>query len=175
MFDNDKKKNQIVKANETTTTVIGQGIFIEGQTFKGTGTVRIDGVYMGEMFVDGHIVVSQTGEIRGNITTNTMILAGTVTGNITCREELHITDTAVTEGEIHTNSIIVDQGAGISGTINTRRKTLVEPISLDDAVKNLNSGKKSIEMLDDLSTASLSPTSRKHLSSIDDKICFFSK
>lgn len=165
---NDKKKNQLVKTGESSTTIIGQGIFIEGQTFKGIGTVRVDGVYLGEMFVDGHIVVGQTGEIRGNITANTMVVAGTVTGNIVCREELHVTETAVIEGDIQTNSVIVDQGAGMNGTISTRRKTLIEPINLDDAVKNMQ-GRRSIEMHEDRNQ--IAP--RKGIDSTDEKIGFF--
>lgn len=174
MFDvGDRKKNQLAKANETTTTIIGQGIFIEGQTFRGIGTVRIDGVYLGEMFVDGHVIIGQSGEIRGNITANTMTIAGTVTGNIICKEELHITETAMVEGDLQTNIILVDQGAGINGSLSTGRKTLAEPINLDDALKNINSGRKVIDMSED--DKDFAYPSRKTVNPVEDKIGFFSR
>lgn len=138
MFDRKDKKIQIAKPNESQTTIISQGIFIDGHSFKGIGTVRIDGVYIGEMFVDGHIVVGQTGEIKGNVTANSMLVAGTVIGNIICKDEVHFTETSVIEGDIQTTSIVIDHGAGINGKLTTRKKPINEPIILDDAVKSIS-------------------------------------
>ena len=138
MFDRERKKNQLTKTNESQTTIISQGIFIDGHTFKGIGTVRIDGVYLGEMFVDGHIIIGQTGEVKGNVTTNSMLVAGTIIGNIICKDEVHVTETAMIEGDIQTAAIVIDHGAGMSGNLQTRKKPINDPISLDEAVKNIS-------------------------------------
>ena len=133
---NSKQKVLSTKSQETETTVISQGIFIEGNTFKGHGTVRIDGVFVGEMSVEGHIIVGKTGKIDGNIKADTMLVAGKVTGNIDCKSEVHFAETAQTLGDIKTGTIVIDQGAEINGAIFTNKKVIGEPINLEKTIKH---------------------------------------
>ncbi|MCL2016807.1 MAG: polymer-forming cytoskeletal protein [Defluviitaleaceae bacterium] len=108
-------KKAVIPQVEVPGTVIGKGITLEAAVLTGKESVRIDGVFLGDVKLDGSLILGETGSIEGTIKAKYIILAGLVRGNIECDGTLHVSSTARINGDIKTNSIIVDEGGQLNG------------------------------------------------------------
>ena len=69
------------------TAFIDQGSEFEGKlSFK--DTVRIDGRFMGEISSENTLVVGETGEIEAQIDSPTVVISGTVFGDVSASRQL---------------------------------------------------------------------------------------
>jgi len=96
-------------------TIIGQGTRIEAKLLSGNGIVRIEGEYYGEVYIDGELILEKSGYINGNINVKTAYISGSITGNIRCADLLHITSTGQINGDIESESVLMDEGAVFIG------------------------------------------------------------
>ncbi|MBS1107172.1 MAG: hypothetical protein H6Q91_2674 [Deltaproteobacteria bacterium] len=95
---------------------IDQGSEFEGKlSFK--DTVRIDGCFRGEITSQNTLIVGETGEIMATVRSRSVIVSGTVTGNIFASERLVLHKTARVEGDIEAGSIAIEEGATLNGKI----------------------------------------------------------
>ena len=100
---------------EAPNTIIGKGITLESALLTGKESVRIDGVFYGDVDLDGSLILGDTGTIEGKVHAKYIVLAGVVRGNIECDTVLHVSPTARVNGDIKTNAIIVDEGGQLNG------------------------------------------------------------
>jgi cytoskeletal protein CcmA (bactofilin family) len=103
------------------TAFIDQGAEFEGKlSFR--DTVRIDGRFQGEISSENTLIVGESGEIQAAIHSNTVIVSGTVVGNIkaACKVVLHKTSNV--EGDIETASLVVEDGATLRGQVKMASK-----------------------------------------------------
>lgn len=101
---------------ERVTSVLGSGINWEGH-LRGSGGVRIEGTFEGEIALRGLIVVGETGRITcENLRANTVIVAGAVRGNITA-EKLEIRSTGRVWGDVVTGAFATEEGAFLRGQV----------------------------------------------------------
>lgn len=121
----DKKndKDYIKPAN----TFIDKGITLRAEKLKGSESVRIDGLFIGDIYLDGYLQVGETGRIEGNLQVSYALIAGEVLGDVLCRATVHLSPTAKVCGNITTGRIIVDEGAVFYGQCQTRDN---EPVVL---------------------------------------------
>ena len=83
---------QQAASSDRVTSILGAGINWRGN-LRGSGGIRIEGTFEGEIQVQGIIVVGETGRVFcNNIRANTVVVAGTVRGNISA-EKLEIRST----------------------------------------------------------------------------------
>jgi len=101
--------------NKNTDTIIGEGIILEDALLKGKGVVRIDGKFSGKIDIEGHLTVSQTGDVNGEIRAVNALFAGKYKGNLHITNTLHMTSTAILTGQIKTAKLIIDEGAIFNG------------------------------------------------------------
>ena len=95
---------------------IDQGSEFEGKlSFK--DTVRIDGCFRGEITSQNTLVVGETGEIMATVRSCSVIVSGTITGNIFASERLVLHKSARVEGDIEAGSIAIEEGAQLNGKI----------------------------------------------------------
>jgi len=104
-----------------TGTVIGNGFTIHAAHFScnDSESMRIDGTVVGNIEIDGVLIISETGYVDGNISASSVRVAGRVTGNIQCRNALHFATTADVTGDVRSTTFIVDDGAVFIGTCQT--------------------------------------------------------
>ena len=77
---------------ERVTSVLGPGINWQGN-LRGSGGVRIEGTFEGEIALRGLVVVGETGRVTcENLRANTVVVAGAVRGNVVA-EKLEIRST----------------------------------------------------------------------------------
>jgi cytoskeletal protein CcmA (bactofilin family) len=101
---------------ERITSVLGGGITWKGG-LTGTGGVRIEGAFDGEIGLRGLLVVGETGRVTcEHIRANIVVVAGAVRGNITA-EKVEIRATGRVWGNVITASFATEEGAFLRGQI----------------------------------------------------------
>jgi cytoskeletal protein CcmA (bactofilin family) len=106
---------------ERVTSVLGPGISWEGN-LRGSGGVRIEGTFEGEISLRGLVVIGETGRITcTNLRANTVIVAGAVRGNVTA-EKLEIRSTGRVWGDVVTGAFSTEEGAFLRGQIRMEER-----------------------------------------------------
>lgn len=114
-----------VQAVERITSVLGPGVIWHG-SITGSGGVRIEGAFEGEIALRGLLVVGETGRVTcDNVRANNVIVAGAVRGNITT-QKLEIRSTGRVWGDVVTTAFVTDDGAFLRGQIR-----MEETVELD--------------------------------------------
>jgi cytoskeletal protein CcmA (bactofilin family) len=113
------------------TAFIDQGSEFEGKlSFK--DTVRIDGKFRGEIASENSLIVGESGEIDAEIHSKTVSISGTVHGNVIALDKVVLHKTAQVHGDIEAPTLVVEEGAKVSGKITM-------PGSAGKAAANLKS------------------------------------
>lgn len=120
-----KKTGQLISPPtvplERVTSVLGPGINWAGN-LRGSGGIRIEGTFEGEIAVRGLVVVGETGRVTcANLQANTVIVAGAVKGNITA-EKLEIRSTGRIWGDVVTVTFSTEEGAFLRGQMRMEDK-----------------------------------------------------
>ncbi len=106
----------VVQAVERITSVLGPGVIWEGK-ISGSGGVRIEGTFEGQIALRGMLVVGESGRVTcENIRANNVIVAGAVRGNITT-QKLEIRATGRVWGDVVTTSFVTEDGGFLRGQI----------------------------------------------------------
>jgi len=115
------RSRTIDEFTKPTGTVIGHGFTIHAAHFScnDSETMRIDGSVIGNIEIDGVLIISETGYVDGNISASSVRVSGRVTGNIHCRNALHFASAADVTGDVRATTFIMDDGAIFMGTCQT--------------------------------------------------------
>lgn len=108
----NKGKTEIL--TEKVDTLIGSNTTFEG-TIRAEGTVRINGNVTGEVIVTGNVIIGDSCMVKGNIKAENAYISGTVHGNISTSDQLHMTTTSKVYGDIEVKNVIIDEGAIFNG------------------------------------------------------------
>ena len=107
------------------TSVLSAGINWKG-ALEGSGGVRIEGTFEGDIAMRGLLVVGETGRVTcQTLRANTVIVAGAVKGDITA-ERLEIRSTGKVWGNVVTVSFSTEEGAFLRGQITMEEKVEIE-------------------------------------------------
>ena len=107
------------------TSVLSAGINWKGN-IGGSGGVRIEGTFEGDIAMRGLLVVGETGRVTCQaLQANTVIIAGAVKGDITS-ERLEIRSTGKVWGNVVTVSFSTEEGAFLRGQITMEEKVEIE-------------------------------------------------
>lgn len=94
--------------------LLGKGTSFDGKLFF-EGTVRIDGKFSGEVETKGLLVIGDEAYVNARISAETIIIRGEYHGNITASKAIEIRGKGKLYGDIHTPSLIVDEGVIFEG------------------------------------------------------------
>lgn len=96
------------------TALLDQGAAFDGRlTFE--GTVRIGGSFKGEIFTNDTLVVQSGAKVEAQIEADTVIISGTVIGNIFARRKVVMHPPAVFQGTVTTPSLRIEEGVVFEG------------------------------------------------------------
>jgi cytoskeletal protein CcmA (bactofilin family) len=118
---------------ERVTSVLGPGIIWKGK-LRGSGGVRIEGAFEGDITVRGLVIIGETGRVTcQNIKANSVIVAGTVNGSITA-EKLDIRSTGRVWGDVTVVALATEEGAFLRGQVRMEEKieVTIEPDSAEE-------------------------------------------
>ena len=122
-------------------STIGEGSSFEGK-FYISGSLRIDGKFEGEIKTDEELVVGETGRVKTNIEAKAVVVAGTVIGNITAKEEVKLLENAKVLGDIITPAITIQRGVIMQGSVKITGGAKREPkAAIEDAFNGLTATK----------------------------------
>lgn len=108
------------------TSVLSAGINWKGN-LGGSGGVRIEGTFEGDIAMRGLLVVGETGRVTcQSLQANTVIVAGAVKGDITA-ERLEIRSTGKVWGNVVTVTFSTEEGAFLRGQITMEDKVEIVP------------------------------------------------
>jgi len=101
---------------ERVTSVLSSGIIWKGD-LSGSGGVRIEGAFEGDISIRGLLVIGETGRLTcEHLHANVVIVAGAVCGDITA-EKVEIRATGRVWGDVITVSFATEEGAFLRGQI----------------------------------------------------------
>lgn len=137
--DNDERRIEVREQDHQPTTsrgpaemtVIGQGAKLEGNLIS-AASLRIEGSVKGTVTADGDVIVAPEADVSADIRATNVTIAGSYKGNITAGGTLELSTTAKVEGNISCRSLIVNQGAILSGQSMMGADTTVGELDLSD-------------------------------------------
>jgi len=117
MFGKDGKPSDVrTPPNDAILSIVAAGMRLIGD-LDGPGLLKIDGRVEGSISGPRQVIVGRDGVVQGNVQASEVILAGTVDGSVVSTERVEVQGTAVVNGDIHTRSIVVNEGARINGAV----------------------------------------------------------
>ena len=97
-------------------STIGLGSAFEGKFFI-SGALRIDGKFEGEIRTDDELTIGPAGKVKTNIVAKSIVVAGTVIGNLKAEEEVKLLETGKVLGDIRAPVVTVSRGVIVQGNI----------------------------------------------------------
>jgi cytoskeletal protein CcmA (bactofilin family) len=117
---------------ERVTSVLGPGVVWKG-SLSGSGGIRIEGAFDGDINLRGLLVVGETGRVTcENLRANVVIVAGAVRGNITA-EKIEIRSTGRVWGDVVTAAFSTEEGAFLRGQIRMEDKVELGEGAVEEA------------------------------------------
>ena len=103
------------------TAWIGQGVVVEGR-ITSSQDLRIDGTVEGSIEVGDHmLIVGARAAVKANLVAKSIVISGTVVGNITATERLELQATGAVEGNISSPRLVMVEGAIAKGMVDASR------------------------------------------------------
>jgi len=88
------------------------------------GRVRVDGTFVGRIYTEEVLEISETGCVEGEADVARGLIAGRFEGKLRCREHLRLTRTADLSGEFDVGVLECEAGAQIRGAVHVRGREL---------------------------------------------------
>ncbi len=107
-------KNEDHKGIERITTTLGKETDFNG-IMRFRDSLKIDGSFSGEIVSGGFLYVEQGATITANIRVGSIVVGGTVKGNIEATEKLEMLSTGKVYGNIRTAKLKIADGVVFEG------------------------------------------------------------
>jgi cytoskeletal protein CcmA (bactofilin family) len=102
---------------KTELNIIGEKTSINGD-ISSVGDLRIDGKVVGNVSTKLKVVIGVKSQIEGKVEGVNADISGKVTGDIHISEVLSLSASAVIDGDITSQKIVIESGAQINGRCN---------------------------------------------------------
>ncbi|NIM01065.1 MAG: polymer-forming cytoskeletal protein [Acidobacteria bacterium] len=101
---------------------IGQSVQIKGE-LTGNEDLTIEGMVDGKILVKDHsLTIGANGRITAEVHAKTVVIVGTITGNITADDKVEIAPSGTVNGDIRAPRVAISDGAKFKGSIDMDRK-----------------------------------------------------
>ena len=126
MFTKNKLQPPEINQQEIS-AIIGEGYIFTGE-LRGSSVIRIEGKIIGNVNVEGGVILGEKGIIEGDIKTKSAIIYGTVNGNVKTTQ-LEIKKTGSITGDISTDVVEIEIGAVYNGKLNMQKPQILAEAS----------------------------------------------
>jgi cytoskeletal protein CcmA (bactofilin family) len=130
--EKDNRNSSPASNGSSSINMISEGTTIQG-SIKANNDIRIAGTVDGQAHSEGRLVLTSHGRVHGNILAHDGDLAGSVEGEVHISGTLILRKTAKVRGDIHTKSIVIEEGASFNGSC----KMSANPLEGVEGVKTL--------------------------------------
>ena len=114
MWGNNKIRSSKIE------TLIGQSIEVDGD-LNFNGGLHLDGKIKGNVTSENGsnsvLVVSEQGQISGDVNVPYAVINGTIKGNVYASEKLELSNKACITGNVHYNVLEMASGASVNGNM----------------------------------------------------------
>ncbi len=111
-----KNKNRATGEN----TIIGAGTVVGGGIVSDATIIRIDGKINGGVETKGELIIGPDGEVHGDVTAHSLILAGKIIGNTKVTHRVEIEAGGKLIGDIETELLAMDETAMYQGRVTMK-------------------------------------------------------
>jgi cytoskeletal protein CcmA (bactofilin family) len=126
MFTKNKLQPGEINQQEIS-AIIGEGYIFTGE-LRGSSVIRIEGKVIGNVNVEGGVILGEKGIIEGDINTKSAIVHGTVNGNIKT-VHLQVKKSGNVSGDISTDTLEIEIGAQYNGKLNMHKQQMLAEAS----------------------------------------------
>lgn len=96
-------------------SLLGQGVDCEG-TARVEGTLRLDGVFRGNLEVGESLIIGHTGRFAGKALGRTVVIAGAFEGEVMGTDQVELQKGARLQGDVITRSLVIEPGVFFEGS-----------------------------------------------------------
>jgi len=98
---------------------IGGSVRVKGEVVS-TGDLIIDGQVEGTIDLGNHqLTIGETASVVADLTANGVIISGKVKGNVLSAGRVELKKTAHVEGDVTSPKFVMEEGAALSGKVDT--------------------------------------------------------
>ncbi len=108
---------------------IGKGMTVEGKLTFDNSTVRVDGVFKGEIDAQGTLVVGDGAFVEAEVKVDTVIVTGEINGVVEAAKRVEIQSPGKIIGEVKTPNLIIGDGAVLDGACVMLKREHTAPAS----------------------------------------------
>ncbi len=110
-----------MEPNRTDVAHIGKSVIIKGE-LSGSEDLYLDGEVEGNIDLHNHnLVIGPNGRVRANVFAKDVVIHGTVDGSVTGVNKVELKKSALLNGDIMTQRIVIEDGAFFKGSIDIRK------------------------------------------------------
>ena len=102
-------------------SIIASGTVVAGDV-KTDGTVKIEGEVLGNVHAGQQVLLARGSRVKGDVQTREAVIGGLVEGAIRATERVEIQATAVVQGDITTQRIVIAEGGQVNGGLEMTKK-----------------------------------------------------
>jgi cytoskeletal protein CcmA (bactofilin family) len=145
------KKNTSTNFSAGSTTLVSKNTEIIGD-INFSGNLMIEGKVKGNVFCsegsDAHARVLEKGVVEGEIRVPTLVINGTVNGDVFSDKHIELAAKAVINGNVHYNLIEMVKGAQVNGNLVFGQKdaTSAQPQLFNKTDKSQASAKSDVKL-----------------------------
>jgi cytoskeletal protein CcmA (bactofilin family) len=99
-------------------TIIGESIVINGN-LNGDEDLTVRGRVEGTITLTRHLLVEASGVVKAEVQVKSCVISGALVGNVTASESIEITKEGRMVGDIAAPRVVIHDGAGFRGRIDT--------------------------------------------------------
>jgi len=103
--------------------IVGKGVLVKGQIYSGE-PLTIEGEVEGSINMPEHrLTIAGNAKVRANIKAREIEVNGAFDGQAEVEEKTYIRNGAQFTGEIHSGSLVIEDGGYIKGSVDLARKS----------------------------------------------------
>lgn len=135
MLGKGKPATYVEDSKTRVSTLIGEGTVFNGN-ITSPETVRVDGTINGNCTCERKMIIGAEGQIKGNITAESVIISGKVEGDVNVSGKIEILSTGKLIGNIVAKSLVVDEDACFDGRCTMTSSTTANTPAAPNAGKS---------------------------------------
>ncbi len=118
----EEKKERFFSGKESINAFLGEGTLFKG-LLSFEGTVRIDGRMEGEIITKDILVVGETAHVQAAINAGTVVVSGTVRGDIVATKKVELLSTGKLFGNVSTPVLSIEEGVIFEGSCSMGKES----------------------------------------------------
>jgi cytoskeletal protein CcmA (bactofilin family) len=107
-------------------SIVGDDTTIRGDTIEGSEDLRIEGTIRADVVGGGKVMVAPDGAVHGTVQAESILVAGTVRGELHAEEQLVLEASSDVEARLQSDALTIESGADFKGTVHDEAMVLAD-------------------------------------------------